>query len=222
MTLDAGGPPLLTDRTRVRRKADRGVHDRAVVDAILDEGLVCHVGFAVDGRPWVVPTAYARVGDAVYLHGATGNHALRALASGAEACLTVTLVDGLVLARSAFHHSINYRSVMLFGVAKRVDDPAEKRRAVDAIVEHVVPGRSADARPPTDEELRATLVVRLPITEGSAKVRTGPPIDDAEDLALPVWGGVIPLTTAAGDPVPDAHNVVPTPPYATQYHRPRH
>src|SRR5262245_34345204 len=192
-----------TDRTRVRRKAERGRYDRATVDAILDEGLLCHIGFAVDGRPWVVPTAFARIEDHVYVHGATGNFALRSLAGGAEACITVTLVDGLVLSRSAFHHSMNYRSVMLFGTAEAVRDDDDKRTAVMAIVEHLVPGRSAGTRPPTAAELRATLVVRLPIDEVSAKVRTGPPIEDDADLALEHWAGVLPLTIAPGVPIPD-------------------
>ena len=189
-------PP--TDRTRVRRKAERGRYDRATVDAILDEALLCHVGFAVDGRPWVVPTAFARIDDHVYVHGATGNFALRSLAAGAEACITVTLLDGLVLSRSAFHHSMNYRSVMLFGTAEAVRDEDDKRAAVMAILEHLIPGRSGGTRPPTAEELRATLVVRLPIDEVSAKVRTGPPIEDDADLGLEHWAGVLPLTLTPG------------------------
>ena len=201
---DGDVPPLSqTDRSRVRRKAERATYDREVVDRILDEALICHLGFAVGGRPWVVPTTFARVGDVIYLHGAAGNAALRALADGAEACVTVTLLDGLVLARSAFHHSMNYRSVMLFGAAEPVTDLSEKRAALLAIVEHMVPGRTADTRLPTDDELRATLVVRLPIAEGSAKVRTGPPIDDTDDYALGHWAGVIPLTVVWGAPERD-------------------
>jgi hypothetical protein len=173
------------------------------VDAILDEALLCHVGFAVDGQPWVMPTAFARVDDHVYVHGATGNFALRSLAAGAEACITVTLLDGLVLSRSAFHHSMNYRSVMLFGTAEAVRDEDEKRSAVMAILEHLIPGRSVDTRSPTSEELRATMVVRLPIDEVSAKVRTGPPIEDDADLTLEHWAGVLPLTLTAGKPIPD-------------------
>jgi uncharacterized protein len=197
-------PPLeQTDRTRLRRKADRGRHDRDTVDAILDEALVCHVGFAVDGRTWVVPTAHVRVDDDLYLHGASGNFALRTLASGVDVCVTVTLLDGLVLARSAFHHSMNYRSVLLFGRADPVVETAEKERALLALVEHMQPGRTGDTRLPTAEELRATLVVRLPISEGSAKVRTGPPIDDPADLALDHWAGVIPLALVRGEPEPD-------------------
>jgi nitroimidazol reductase NimA-like FMN-containing flavoprotein (pyridoxamine 5'-phosphate oxidase superfamily) len=198
------GPLRETERSRVRRKADRARYDFPTVAAILDEALLCHVGFALDGRPWVVPTTFARVGDHLYLHGAAGNFALRTLsAGGVEACVTVTLLDGLVLARSAFHHSMNYRSVMLFGSAVAVTDADEKLSALLAIVEHMEPGRSAASRLPTAEELRATLVVRFPIDEGSAKVRTGGPIDDPEDLALPYWAGVIPLSLVRGEPVPD-------------------
>jgi uncharacterized protein len=192
-----------TERTRVRRKAERGRYDRATVDAILDEALLCHVGFAVEGRPWVVPTAFARIGDHVYVHGASGNFALRSLAAGAEACITVTLLDGLVLSRSAFHHSMNYRSVMLFGTAEAVRVEHDKRAAMMAILEHLVPGRSDGTRPPTAEELRATLVLRLPIDEVSAKVRSGPPIEDDADLGLEHWAGVLPLTLTPGRPIPD-------------------
>jgi nitroimidazol reductase NimA-like FMN-containing flavoprotein (pyridoxamine 5'-phosphate oxidase superfamily) len=191
-----------TDRTRVRRLAERGRFDRATVDAILDEAYLAHVGFVVGGEPRVLPMTYGRDGDVLYLHGAAGNAMLRA-SSGAEVCVTVTLLDGLVLARSAFHHSMNYRSVVLLGTATNVDDDAEKRRALDTIVEHVLPGRSEVARPPSDVELRATLVLRLPIVEGSAKVRTGAPKDDPEDMDLTVWAGVVPLRLVAGAPVQD-------------------
>ena len=192
-----------TDRTRVRRKAERGSYDGALVASILDEALVCHLGFTVEGRPWVMPTTFARIGDALYVHGAVGNFALRSLAAGVEVCVTVTLLDGLVLARSAFHHSMNYRSVMLFGTADAVIDTDEKRTALLAIVDHMEPGRSAACRPPTDEELRQTLVLRLAIDEGSAKVRMGGPIDDEDDYALPHWAGVIPIRAERGTPVPD-------------------
>jgi nitroimidazol reductase NimA-like FMN-containing flavoprotein (pyridoxamine 5'-phosphate oxidase superfamily) len=192
----------ITPRTALRRKRERGSHERAVVESILDEGLVANVGFVSDGRPVVLPMAYARLGQVLYLHGASANHLLRSI-SGAAVCVTVTLVDALVLARSAFHHSMNYRSAVLFGTAATVTDNDEKSRALDALVEHMVPGRTRDARPPTPSELRATLVVRLPIDEGSAKIRTGPPIDDDEDLDLDVWAGVIPLQIVAGAPVPD-------------------
>jgi nitroimidazol reductase NimA-like FMN-containing flavoprotein (pyridoxamine 5'-phosphate oxidase superfamily) len=193
-----------TGRATVRRKADRGRYDRETIAAILDEALICHVGFAVGDRPWVVPTAFARVGERIYLHGAVGNFALRTLAGGVEACITVTLLDGLVLARSAFHHSMNYRSVMLFGHAEAVTGEAEKRSALLAIVEHMVAGRSAATRLPTPQELRSTLVVRFPIEEGSAKVRTGGPIDEPADYELPHWAGVVPLTLVRGEPQADA------------------
>lgn len=192
-----------TDRSSVRRKADRGRYDRDTVDAILDEALVCHMAFAVDGRPWVVPTTFVRLGDHLYFHGATGNLALRTLAAGVETCVTVTLLDGLVLARSAFHHSMNYRSVMLFGRAEPVTDDEEKTTALLAIVDHMVPGRSAATRHPSAEELRATRVVRLAIDEGSAKVRTGGPVEEPADLKLPHWAGVVPVALVRGDPVPD-------------------
>ena len=198
-----------TERTKVRRLADRARYDRDTVNSILDEGLVCHLGFALDGRPWVMPTTYARVDDRLYVHGAAANFALKTLSSGVEACVTVTLVDGLVLARSAFHHSMNYRSVMLFGRAERVVDPQEQYDSMVAIVEHLVPGRSGDTRLPTPEELRKTLIVRLPLTECSAKVRTGGPLDDEEDMDLGVWAGVLPLTTVPGVPVPDVDLPVP-------------
>jgi nitroimidazol reductase NimA-like FMN-containing flavoprotein (pyridoxamine 5'-phosphate oxidase superfamily) len=189
----------------VRRKAERGRYDRASIDAIFDEAMVAHVGFAVEGQPFVIPMAFSRVGDHLYLHGATGNHLLRTLAGGADACVTVTLVDALVLSRSAFHHSMNYRSVVVLGRAERVEDEQEKEAALLAVVDHLVAGRSRECRPPTSSELRATLVVRLPITEASAKVRTGPPIEEPDDLALPYWGGEVPVRVVRGDPVPDQY-----------------
>ena len=171
--------------------------------AILDAGLICHVGFALDGRPWVFPTAYGRLDDRLYLHGASANFALRTLASGVETSVAVTIVDGLVLSRSAFHHSMNYRSVMLFGRAEEVCQATEKRRALAAIVDHVVPGRAADSRAPSDQELRKSLVVRIPIEEASAKVRSGGPLEEQEDLGLHYWAGQVPLVTSLADPVPD-------------------
>jgi nitroimidazol reductase NimA-like FMN-containing flavoprotein (pyridoxamine 5'-phosphate oxidase superfamily) len=209
----------LTDRTQVRRLPARGRYDRALVHEIVDEALTCSVGFAIDGKPWVIPTIHARVDDTLYLHGAPANHMLRSLASGVETCVTITLVDGLVLARSAFHHSMNYRSVVAFGVATKVEAFDEKRTALAALVEHVVRGRGIDARPPTDEELRATLVLRLPLEEVSAKVRTGGPIDDEDDLGLPVWAGVLPCTTTYGTPEPDAGVDAAVPGYVTNYTR---
>lgn len=202
-----------TDRTKVRRLADRGRYDRATIHEVLDEAYIAHVGFVVDGEPRVLPMTYGRIDDVLYLHGAAGNAMLRA-SSGAEVCVTVTLLDGLVLARSAFHHSMNHRSVVLLGTATKVDDDAEKRRALDAVVEHVLPGRSQVARPSNDVELRKTLVLRLPIEEGSAKVRTGGPVDEPEDMDLPVWAGVVPLRLVADAPVQDPAQRLPglTPP----------
>lgn len=186
----------------MRRHAERGSFDRAAAEAILDEAYIAHVGFVVDGEPRVLPMTYGRIGDRLYLHGAVGNAMLRA-ADGIEMCVTVTLLDGLVLARSAYHHSMNFRSVVLVGRGERVDDPDEKRAAVSAIVDHVVPGRSAVARPANDAELRATFVLALPITEGSVKVRTGGPIDEEGDLDLLVWAGVVPTRLVADAPVQD-------------------
>jgi nitroimidazol reductase NimA-like FMN-containing flavoprotein (pyridoxamine 5'-phosphate oxidase superfamily) len=211
-----------TTRTRVRRIPERGVYDRAVIDAILDEGLLCHVGFVHDGQPVVIPTLYARVGDVVYVHGSAASRMLRTLSNESDVCLTVTLLDGLVLARSAFHHSANYRSVVVFGLARRVDDAAEKLAALEAFAEHVAPGRWADVRRPTALELKATTVLALPLLEASAKVRSGPPIDDDEDYARDTWAGVIPLQLAAGLPETDARAPagVAVPGYALEYRRP--
>ena len=188
-------PEAPSARARVRRLAERGRYDRAEVEAILDEGFVCHVGWVGETGPVVIPTAYGRIGDHLYLHGAPANATLRHASPGVPVCVTVTLVDGLVLARSAFHHSINYRSVVIYGTGVEVTDDEEKRAALAAVVEHIVPGRGADARPPTTSELRATRVVRVPLHEASAKVRTGGPKDDPEDLDLPVWAGQVPLRT---------------------------
>jgi nitroimidazol reductase NimA-like FMN-containing flavoprotein (pyridoxamine 5'-phosphate oxidase superfamily) len=206
-------------RSTLRRRADRGNHERRVLYAILDEGLMCHAGFQVDGQTFVQPMAYARIDDALYLHGAAANRMLRALADGIDACVTVTLLDGVVLARSAFHHSMNYRSVMLFVRGSRVTDEAEQRAAMDALLDHVAPGRSADARPPNQTELRSTVIVRFPIDEGSAKIRTGGPIEDPDDMNLAAWGGHIPLEVVAHAPVPDEGLLpgVETPGYATNY-----
>jgi nitroimidazol reductase NimA-like FMN-containing flavoprotein (pyridoxamine 5'-phosphate oxidase superfamily) len=193
-----------TDRSTLRRKKERGTHERAQVEAILDEGLVAHVGVVDDGRPVVLPMVYGRVDDRLYLHGALANHLLRTATGGAPVCVEVTIVDGLVLARSAFHHSVNYRAVVLFADAELVDDLDEKRAAMHALIEHLVAGRSGGTRMPSDAELRTTAVARVRIDEGSAKVRTGPPIDDDEDLGLDVWAGVVPVTTAFGEPQADA------------------
>lgn len=207
-------PPTPTERTTLRRVPERGRHDRATIDAILDEAYLCHLGLVdPDGRPFVIPTIHARVGDDVYLHGSPASRALRT-AGQVECCVAVTLLDGLVLARSAFHHSMNYRSAVLYGAASRVEDVDEKRAALDALVEHVVRGRAGDARAPDDRELRGTLVLRLPIDEASAKVRTGRPLDDEDDYALTgVWAGVVPLTLTTGEPEPDDGVTVAWPGY---------
>jgi uncharacterized protein len=196
--------PAFSDRVRLRRKRERGRHDRDTIDAILDEGLIAHIGFVDDaGQPFVLPTLHARNGDVVYLHGSSASRTLRALRDGARVCLTVSLLDGLVLARAAMHHSANYRSAMLLGTARPVDSPAAKLAALEAIVEHIVPGRWSEVRHPTDKELKATSVLELPIDEASAKVRSGPPIDDEDDYALSVWAGVLPLTNEPGAPQAD-------------------
>lgn len=192
-----------TQRTTVSRLPKRGVYDRQIVYGILDEGFVCHVGFAVEGQPFVIPTGYARVEDQLLIHGSQVSRMLRTLSAGIDVCVAVTLVDGLVLARSAFHHSINYRSVVVFGNATLVDDRAAKLAALFAFSEHVIRGRWNDVREPTEQELRATTVLSLPLAEASAKVRSGPPIDDDEDYALDVWAGVLPLTISAGAPIND-------------------
>jgi nitroimidazol reductase NimA-like FMN-containing flavoprotein (pyridoxamine 5'-phosphate oxidase superfamily) len=192
-----------SDRVTVRRLAKRGHYDRATIHAILDSGFICHVGFTIDGQPRVIPTAYVRIDDSVYLHGSPGNQMLRALLAGEEVCICVTQVDGLVLARSAFHHSINYRSVVLFGRAHEVSDPEEKDRVLKALSEHIIPDRWSEIRRPTEAELLGTLVVGIHIDEASAKIRTGPPKDDEADYALPVWAGVIPLSAVAGAPIRD-------------------
>ena len=191
----------VTERTRVRRLPERASYDPAVVHAILDEGFVCHVGFVVDGQPYVVPTGYARVGETLYLHGSTGSRL--GLRPDMDVCVTVALVDGLVLARSAFHHSMNYRSVTVLGRTRAVTDAGEKEAALRAFVEHVVPGRSDEVRGGDHKELAATAVLALPLEEVSAKVRVGPPKDDEEDYGLPIWAGVLPLRLQEGAPVPD-------------------
>jgi uncharacterized protein len=197
-------PPELraTDRTTLRRHPERGSFDRAAANAVLDEALVAHVGFDAGHGPLVLPMTYGRIGNRLYLHGAVGNAMLRG-ATSAPVCVTVTLLHGLVLARSAYHHSMNYRCVVLLGVAEKVEDPDEARAALDAIVDHVVPGRTAEARPPSAGELRATLVLRLEIDEGSVKVRAGGPMDEDDDLALGVWAGVVPVAAKLGPPEQD-------------------
>ena len=194
---------LQTERTTLKRLPKRGVYDRELVYGILDEGFICHVGFAPEGQPVVIPTGYARIDDQIFIHGSQVSRMLRTLSSGIDVCVTVTLVDGLVLARSAFHHSINYRSVVVFGRATMVEDRAAKLAALFAFSEHVIPGRWNEVREPTEQELKATTVLSLPLVEVSAKVRTGPPLDDEADYELPIWAGVIPLRLAASVPVND-------------------
>lgn len=212
-----------TERTQVRRLPKRGVYDREVVYRILDEGLVCHVGFIADGKPVVIPTGYGRKDDTLYVHGSAASRMLRALGKGADVCITVTLVDGLVLARSAFHHSMNYRSVVIFGQARFVDDPAEKLEGLRIFTEHVAAGRWQDVRQPNEKELQATTVLAVALEEVSAKVRTGAPIDDEEDYALPVWAGVLPLETTPQPPVPDDRlpKGIAVPEYVREYTRKR-
>ncbi len=210
-----------TERTTLRRLPKRGVYDRDLVYQILDEGFICHVGFAVDGRPFVIPTGYARVGDKLYIHGSQASRMLRTLSKGLDVCVTVTLIDGLVLARSAFHHSMNYRSVVVLGQAAVVEDEVEKLEALRAFSEHVVRGRWNDVRQPNEQEMKATTVLSLPLVEVSAKVRSGPPLDDEVDYELPVWAGVIPLRLAADAPVSDPRLPVDIEPpqYAREYKR---
>ncbi|MGH9842071.1 MAG: pyridoxamine 5'-phosphate oxidase family protein [Blastocatellia bacterium] len=210
-----------TPQTTLKRLPERGVFDRETVYGILDEAFVCHVGFAVDGQPFVIPTAYGRVGDTVYIHGSAASRMQRALSRQIPVCVTVTLVDGLVLARSAFHHSINYRSVVIFGQATVVEDPAEKMRALEAFTEHIIAGRWREIREPSEQELKATTVLALPLAEVSAKIRSGPPKDDEEDHAIPVWAGELPLHTVTGAPIADAElppNIA-TPDYVLSYNR---
>jgi nitroimidazol reductase NimA-like FMN-containing flavoprotein (pyridoxamine 5'-phosphate oxidase superfamily) len=213
-----------TPRTALRRLPKRGSYDRATVYGILDEGVLCHLGFAVEGQPYVVPTSYVRIGDELYIHGSSASRAVRTVGAGIPACVTVTLVDGVVLARSAFHHSFNYRSVVIFGGLTPVDDPDEKADALRAFVDHVVPGRSDAIRGPTAQELKATAVVRLRLDEASAKVRTGPPVDDDEDYALATWAGVLPLRTVADPVVPDERLLpgVEPPAVPPRWTRPEH
>ena len=216
-------PLPASERVRLRRRRERGRYDRAAIDAILDEALIAHLGIAdPEGQPLVLPVLHARRGDVVYVHGSAASRTMRALAGGAPACLTVSLLDGLVLARSAMHHSANYRSVVLLGRAAGVRDRAGKLAAFEAIVEHIVPGRWAEVRPPSDNELRATSVLAFPIEEGSAKIRSGPPLDDEEDYSLPVWAGVLPLLTRAGEPQPDPRLSagILAPPHVNAYRRP--
>ncbi len=209
-------------RVEVKRAAERANYDRAVIDAILDEALICHVGIiTAEGHPVVIPTIHARDGDTVYMHGSPASRLLRTMNPGAEICLTVTLLDGIVVARSAFHHSMNYRSVVVIGTARIVDDPAEKLAALELVTDHVVPGRWAQCRPVTEKEIKGTLVTALSLDEASAKIRTGGPIDDEEDYELPIWAGVIPLELTPGARVPDDRILdgVDMPPNVATYSR---
>jgi nitroimidazol reductase NimA-like FMN-containing flavoprotein (pyridoxamine 5'-phosphate oxidase superfamily) len=212
-----------TPRTRVVREAERGVYDRETVYRILDEGFICHVGFAVDGQPFVIPTAYGRSGDNLYIHGSAASRMLRNLDKGIPVCITVTLLDGLVLARSIFNHSMNYRSVVVLGTASVVHDPEEKLAALRTLAEHILRGRWADSRQPNEKELKATFALRVPIEEFSAKVRYGPPIDDEEDYSFRTWAGVVPLETVARAPIRDERcsSEIPVPGYAAAYSRKR-
>jgi nitroimidazol reductase NimA-like FMN-containing flavoprotein (pyridoxamine 5'-phosphate oxidase superfamily) len=212
-----------SDRVRLRRKRERGSYEREAIDAILDEALLAHLGIvSPDGQPIVLPMLHARCGDVVYCHGSVASRTLRTMREGMPACLTVSLLDGLVLARSAMHHSANYRSAVLLGVARAVEDDAEKQAALRAIVEHIVPGRADQIRGPSANELKATAVLALPIEEASAKMRSGPPVDDDEDLALDVWAGVLPLRTRVGAPEPDPalRPGIAVPAHASGYARP--
>jgi hypothetical protein len=214
-------PNMPTPRTRLVREADRAVYDREVVNQILDEGFLCHVGFVVDGQPFVIPTSYGRKGDSLYIHGSAASRMLRQMNEGVPVCVTVTLLDGLVLARSIFNHSMNYRSVVVLGKATLVVDLAEKLEALRLLSEHIIPGRWADSRQPNERELKATSVLRLPIEEFSAKVRQGPVIDDEEDYSFPTWAGVVPLKTKVGEPIADARmgENIGVPGYVRDYSR---
>ena len=213
-------PP--TERTRVRRLPERGAYDRATIDAILDEALICHLAWVTDeGYPRVIPTIHARVDDTLYVHGSTASRTLKGVKDGREVCVEATLLDGLVLARSAFHHSMNYRSVVVYGHPREVTDPGEKDRAQAALVDHVAHGRAAEARMPNERELDQTTILAIELAEVSAKVRTGPPKDDAEDLELPVWAGVLPLRLVPGEPepAPDLRPGIHVPGYVADYRR---
>ena len=217
-------PDAPSERTRVRRVPEAAAYDREAIDAVLDEALVCHLGFADEtGQPYVIPTLHARVGDLLYIHGSSASRALKALADGAPVCVTVTLLDGLVLARSVFEHSVEYRSVVILGTARLIEDPEDKMAAMEALTEQLIPGRWADARKPNDKEMKATWILSVPLDEASAKISLGPPEDsDSPDADLPVWAGNLPLRTVAGEPTPDpeAKRDLPVPDYIRNYTRP--
>lgn len=213
----------ITSRTQVKRLPQRGNYDRTLIHQILDEGLICHVGFVVEGQPFVIPTAYGRIDDRLYIHGSPASRMLRTLKGQVELCVTVTLLDGLVLARSAFHHSMNYRSVVVFGQAEVVEAAAEKLEALKAFTEHIIPDRWSEVRPPTAQEIAGTLVLSLPLNEASAKVRTGAPKDDEADYALPIWAGELPLRLMPLAPIPDPAlpNGLAVPAHVQHYTRPQ-
>jgi uncharacterized protein len=210
-----------TERTRVVREPHRGVYDRDAIYKILDEAFVCHMGFTTNGQPYVIPTMFARVGDAIYVHGSAASRMLRGLSDSLPVCITVTLADGLILARSVFNHSMNYRSAVALGKATLISDPSQKLEALHAFTEKILPGRWNDARQPNEQELKATSILKLPLTEISAKVRTGPVEDDAADYALPVWAGTIPLQLIPGAPIRDekCDPAIPLPVYAAHFRR---
>ena len=210
-----------TPRTTVKRLPKRAEYDREVIHRILDEAFVCHIGFVAEGQPYVIPTGYARAGDFLYIHGSAASRMLRSLAGGVDVCVTVTLIDGLVLSRSAFHHSMNYRSVVVLGKASVVQDPGEKMEALRAFTDHIIRDRWSEVREPDEQEMKATLVLRLPIDEASAKIRTGPPVEEERDLSLKVWAGVLPLRLTPGEPVPDPYTdpATPVPPNVSRYSR---
>jgi hypothetical protein len=210
-----------TARTRVVREPQRAVYDRDAVNRILDEGFICHVGFVLDGQPFVIPTSYGRQQDVLYIHGSAASRMLRNVSGGIPMCVTVTLIDGLVLARSIFNHSMNYRSVVLLGTANAIEDRDEKLAALRLLSEHILPGRWNEARQPNEKELKATTIIRLPIQEFSAKVREGPAIDDEEDYAFPVWAGVLPLNLVTGNPINDSRlaEKIAVPDYVKNYSR---
>lgn len=210
-----------TPRTTLKRLPKRASHERETINQILDEGFICHVGFAIEGQPFVIPTGYARVGDKLIIHGSQASRMLRALETGIDACVTVTLIDALVLARSAFHHSMNYRSVVIFGRATPIDEREEKLAALFALSEHMIAGRWQEVRKPSEAELQQTTVLSMPIEEASAKIRTGPPLDDEEDYAMDVWAGVLPIRMIAENPLPDPRlpSCIEIPNYVKEYKR---
>ncbi len=213
--------PSITQRNKIKRYPQRGNYDLSVINSILDEGLICHVGFVVEGQPFVIPTAYGRIDDQIYIHGSPMSRMLRSLQQGIEVCITITLLDGLVLARSAFHHSMNYRSVVIFGNAIAIEDPAEKMAALKAFTNHVLPDRWSQVRPTTEKEVAGTLVLALSLSEASAKIRTGPPVDDEEDYGLPIWAGELPLRLVADAPIndPKLSAGIPCPDFVQHYDR---